>query len=33
VRVEAWQNRIDAPVATLHGHFLITPDKGDAGTA
>ncbi|WP_323762070.1 PaaI family thioesterase [Maricaulis sp.] len=29
VRVEAWQNRIDAPVATLHGHFLITPDQSD----
>ncbi|BDW98753.1 PaaI family thioesterase [Maricaulis maris] len=27
VRVEAWQNRIDAPVATLHGHFLITPER------
>lgn len=25
VRVEAWQNRRDAPVATLHGHFLIKP--------
>lgn len=30
VRVEAWQQRIDAPVATLHGHFLITPDHVDA---
>jgi len=27
VRVEAWQGRIDAPVATLHGHFLITPER------
>ena len=33
VRVEAWQGRIDAPVATLHGHFLITPAQGDAVTA
>ena len=23
VRAEAWQDRRDAPVATLHGHFLI----------
>jgi len=30
VRVEAWQKRIDAPVATLHGHFLITPDHDSA---
>jgi len=29
VRVEAWQNRIDAPVATLHGHFLITPARSE----
>jgi uncharacterized protein (TIGR00369 family) len=27
VRVEAWQRRRNAPVATLHGHFLITPDS------
>ncbi len=33
VRVEAWQNRIDAPVATLHGHFLITPARSDASDA
>lgn len=25
VRVEAWQGRRGAPVATLHGHFMITP--------
>ncbi len=25
VRVEAWQGRREAPVATLHGHFLIKP--------
>jgi len=25
VRVEAWQERRSAPVATLHGHFLIKP--------
>jgi uncharacterized protein (TIGR00369 family) len=26
VRVEAWQGRREAPVATLHGHFLIKPE-------
>ncbi len=26
VRVEAWQGRRGAPVATLHGHFLIAPE-------
>lgn len=25
VRVEAWQERRAAPVATLHGHFLVKP--------
>lgn len=25
VRVEAWQERRAAPIATLHGHFLIKP--------
>jgi uncharacterized protein (TIGR00369 family) len=25
VRVEAWQERRSAPIATLHGHFLIKP--------
>jgi len=25
VRVEAWQERRSAPVATLHGHFLVKP--------
>ena len=29
VRVEAWQGRSSAPVATLHGHFLITPSRSD----
>ena len=29
VRVEAWQGRTEAPVATLHGHFLITPKGAD----
>ena len=29
VRVEAWQGRTEAPVATLHGHFLITPQGAD----
>jgi uncharacterized protein (TIGR00369 family) len=27
VRVEAWQRRREAPVATMHGHFLITPQS------
>ncbi|PWE18870.1 thioesterase [Marinicauda salina] len=26
VRVEAWQGRRAAPIATLHGHFLIKPE-------
>ena len=26
VRVEAWQGRRAAPIAALHGHFLIKPD-------
>ncbi|WP_300544457.1 PaaI family thioesterase [Maricaulis sp.] len=30
VRAEAWQGRTDAPVATLHGHFLITPESSGA---
>jgi len=25
VRVEAWQARRSAPIATLHGHFLVKP--------
>lgn len=25
VRVEAWQERRSAPIATLHGHFLTKP--------
>jgi len=25
VRVEAWQDRRNAPIASLHGHFLIKP--------
>lgn len=29
VRVEAWQGRRGAPVATLHGHFLIKPQDLD----
>jgi acyl-coenzyme A thioesterase PaaI-like protein len=29
VRVEAWQTARAAPIAALHGHFLITP-AGDA---
>ncbi|SDM27379.1 PaaI family thioesterase [Maricaulis salignorans] len=29
VRAEAWQGRSGAPVATLHGHFLITPGRTD----
>lgn len=27
VRVEAWQDRRAAPVAALHGHFLIKPES------
>lgn len=27
VRVEAWQDRRAAPVAALHGHFLIKPAR------
>ena len=27
VRVEAWQARADEPVATLHGHFLVSPKR------
>jgi len=30
VRVEAWQERRAAPVAALHGHFLIKP-AGETG--
>jgi len=30
VRVEAWQGRRSAPVATLHGHFLIAPASREA---
>ena len=33
VRAEAWQGRTDAPVATLHGHFLITPESQDTPAA
>ncbi|WP_339741303.1 PaaI family thioesterase [uncultured Maricaulis sp.] len=29
VRAEAWQGRSGAPVATLHGHFLITPSRSE----
>ncbi len=25
VRVEAWQDQLDEPIATLHGHFLVRP--------
>jgi acyl-coenzyme A thioesterase PaaI-like protein len=25
VRVEAWQTKRSAPIATLHGHFLVKP--------
>jgi uncharacterized protein (TIGR00369 family) len=32
VRVEAWQGRRGAPVATLHGHFLITPETSSTET-
>ena len=29
VRVEAWQESRAAPIAALHGHFLVTPQAGD----
>jgi len=32
VRAEAWQGRTDAPVATFHGHFLITPESTHPAT-
>jgi acyl-coenzyme A thioesterase PaaI-like protein len=25
VRVEAWQYEVHEPIASLHGHFLVTP--------
>lgn len=28
VRVEAWQEERDRPIATGHGHFLLTPADG-----
>lgn len=31
VRVEAWQGRKSAPVATMHGHFLMTPARDGSG--
>lgn len=31
VRVEAWQGRKGAPVATMHGHFLTTPVTEKSG--
>ncbi len=30
VRVRAWQSNFDEPVATLHGHFLMTEDSDAA---
>tara|TARA_R110000868_G_scaffold120773_3_gene320606 strand:+ start:16343 stop:16765 length:423 start_codon:yes stop_codon:yes gene_type:complete len=32
VRAEAWQSRSGAPIATLHGHFLITPSPSETGS-
>ena len=29
VRVEAWQESRGAPIAALHGHFLVPPQAGD----
>ncbi len=29
VRVEAWQESRAAPIAALHGHFLVTTQAGD----
>ena len=31
VQVEAWQETRAAPIAALHGHFLLTPRDADAG--
>lgn len=28
VRVRAWQDSYDSPIAALHGHFLTAPSKG-----
>jgi hypothetical protein len=28
VQVEAWQDARAAPIAALHGHFLLTPRDG-----
>jgi acyl-coenzyme A thioesterase PaaI-like protein len=28
VQVEAWQETRSAPIAALHGHFLLTPKQG-----
>lgn len=33
VRVESWQERRAAPIATLHGHFLVKPAGEDAREA
>ena len=30
VRVEAWQERRAATIATLHGHFLVKPEDAEA---
>ncbi len=30
VRVRAWQSNFDEPIATLHGHFLMTEDNDAA---
>jgi uncharacterized protein (TIGR00369 family) len=31
VRAEAWQEDVDRPIATLHGHFLLKPSNGGEG--
>ena len=28
VQVEAWQEARGAPIAVLHGHFLLSPKEG-----
>lgn len=32
VQVEAWQEERARPIASLHGHFHVTPSEGDGAT-
>ena len=32
VQVEAWQEERSRPIASLHGHFHVTPSEGDGAT-